>query len=68
MAWFTALMGWVAPFFIVMSPVISYSDQAVSMQRNKTSAGFSLDIPLIMLIASFFRYVLSGKSTLKLLD
>ncbi|KAK0392424.1 hypothetical protein NLU13_1919 [Sarocladium strictum] len=55
MAWFTALLGWVAPVFLVMSPVLSYSDQAVSMQRNKTSAGFSLDIPLIMLIASFFR-------------
>lgn len=26
------------------------------MYRNKSSAGFSLDIPLIMLVASFFRY------------
>ncbi|KAF7546459.1 hypothetical protein G7046_g9290 [Stylonectria norvegica] len=55
MSWFTTLTGYVAPFFLIMSPIISYSDQAVAMQRSKTSAGFSLDIPLIMLVASFLR-------------
>ena len=55
MGWFTDLTGFVAPFFIVMSPILSYSDQAISMHRNKSSAGFSLDIPLIMLVASFLR-------------
>lgn len=55
MGWFTELTGLVAPFFIIMSPILSYSDQAVSMHRNKSSAGFSLDIPLIMLVASFLR-------------
>jgi hypothetical protein len=39
-----------------MSPILSYSDQAVSMHRNKSSAGFSLDIPLIMLVASILKY------------
>lgn len=57
MGWFTDLTGFVAPFFIVMSPVLSYSDQAISMHRNKSSTGFSLDIPLIMLVASFLRSV-----------
>lgn len=46
-----------APVFIVLSPIISYSDQAVSMQRKKTSAGFSLDIPLIMLVSSLLKFV-----------
>ncbi|KAM0435161.1 hypothetical protein ACHAPT_003251 [Fusarium lateritium] len=55
MAWFMELTAWVAPFFIVMSPVLSYSDQIISMYRSKTSAGFSLDIPLIMLVASLLR-------------
>jgi hypothetical protein len=50
------LTAWVAPFFIVMSPILSYADQIISMYRNKTSAGFSLDIPLIMLVASFLRF------------
>jgi hypothetical protein len=55
MGWLTDLTGILAPFFIIASPVLSYSDQALSMQRNKSSAGFSLDIPLIMLVASFLR-------------
>jgi hypothetical protein len=56
--WVMELTAWVAPFFIVMSPILSYADQIVSMYRNKTSAGFSLDIPLIMLVASLLRFVL----------
>ncbi|POS75306.1 hypothetical protein DHEL01_v206307 [Diaporthe helianthi] len=55
MRWLTSLAGYVAPIFLILSPVLSYSDQAMSMHRNKSSAGFSLDIPLIMLIASMFR-------------
>ncbi|KFG77683.1 PQ loop repeat protein [Metarhizium anisopliae] len=55
MTWLTNLTGFIAPFFIIMSPIISYGDQILAMHRNKSSAGFSLDIPLIMLVASFFR-------------
>ncbi|KAL7949115.1 hypothetical protein V8C42DRAFT_313340 [Trichoderma barbatum] len=50
-----SLAGYFAPLFLILSPIISYGDQAVSMHRKKTSAGFSLDIPLIMLVASLFR-------------
>jgi hypothetical protein len=57
MPWLTALAGYVAPLFLVLSPVFSYSDQAISMYRSKSSAGFSLDIPLIMLVASMLRSV-----------
>lgn len=62
MRWLTSLAGYVAPIFLILSPVLSYSDQAMSMHRNKSSAGFSLDIPLIMLIASMFRYAASEQS------
>ncbi|PSR90763.1 hypothetical protein BD289DRAFT_430196 [Coniella lustricola] len=55
MPWLTSFAGYCAPIFLIMSPVFSYSDQALSMHRNRSSAGFSLDIPLIMLVASFFR-------------
>ncbi|KAB5563334.1 PQ loop repeat protein [Coniochaeta sp. 2T2.1] len=55
MSWLATLAGYVAPLFLVLSPVFSYSDQAISMYRNKSSAGFSLDIPLIMLVASMLR-------------
>lgn len=53
----TSFTGYLAPIFLIMSPVLSYSDQALSMHRNKSSAGFSLDIPLIMLVASLLKYV-----------
>lgn len=55
MQWLASLAGFCAPLFLILSPILSYSDQALSMHRNKSSAGFSLDIPLIMLVASFFR-------------
>ncbi|KAJ4414845.1 hypothetical protein N0V82_007693 [Gnomoniopsis sp. IMI 355080] len=55
MQWLTSLAGFCAPLFLILSPILSYSDQALSMYRNKSSVGFSLDIPLIMLVASFFR-------------
>lgn len=56
MSWFTAFIGFLAPLFIALSPVLSYGDQALAMHRAKSSSGFSLDIPLIMLVASFLRY------------
>lgn len=55
MGWLTSVTGVLAPLFLVLSPFLSYGDQALSMHRNKSSAGFSLDIPLIMLVASFLR-------------
>ncbi|CAG9999850.1 unnamed protein product [Clonostachys byssicola] len=55
MSWLTSLTGVLAPVFLVLSPILSYGDQAYSMHRKRTSAGFSLDIPLIMLVASFLR-------------
>jgi solute carrier family 66, member 2 len=53
--WFRTSLGYLAPMFLILSPIISYSDQALSMRRNRSSAGFSLDIPLIMLVASLLR-------------
>lgn len=47
----------IAPIFIVTSPVTSYGDQIWSMNKNRSSAGFSLDIPLIMLVASILKWV-----------
>ena len=40
---------------LVASPVTSYADQILSIHRNKSSDGFSLDIPCIMLIASILK-------------
>lgn len=51
------ITGYLAPMFIIISPITSYADQTYSIHRNKSSAGFSLDIPLIMLVASFLRCV-----------
>ncbi|KAI0119875.1 hypothetical protein GGR51DRAFT_259 [Nemania sp. FL0031] len=55
MGFFTSLASIAAPLFLIASPILSYADQAVSMHRARSSAGFSLDIPLIMLVASIFR-------------
>lgn len=44
-----------APIFLVLSPITSYADQILSMHRTRSSAGFSLDIPLIMLSASILK-------------
>ncbi|CAD6443499.1 2eb1b0fd-69f5-4d67-a225-85da6701a455 [Sclerotinia trifoliorum] len=49
------ITGYIAPMFIIISPITSYADQTYSIHRSKSSAGFSLDIPLIMLVASFLR-------------
>ena len=40
---------------IVVSPFTSYVDQIWSIHRTRSSAGFSLDIPLIMLVSSILR-------------
>ncbi len=55
MGWLTTLSGYLTPAFLILSPLLSYSDQALSMHRARSSAGFSLDIPLIMLVASLLR-------------
>ncbi|KAJ5191544.1 uncharacterized protein N7498_010529 [Penicillium cinerascens] len=44
-----------APAFLISSPLTSYADQILSIHRNRSSAGFSLDIPLIMLVASILK-------------
>ncbi|KAJ5104636.1 hypothetical protein NUU61_001983 [Penicillium alfredii] len=44
-----------APIFLITSPLTSYADQIISIHRSRTSAGFSLDIPLIMLVASILK-------------
>lgn len=65
MSWLVSLTGVLAPVLLVLSPILSYGDQGYSMHRKRTSAGFSLDIPLIMLVASFLR---SGHTTLRLVS
>ncbi len=46
----------------MLSPITSYADQIASIHRNKTCDGFSLDIPLIMLVASILKWALSPSS------
>lgn len=55
MGFFSALAANAAPIFLIVSPILSYSDQAYSMHKAKSSAGFSLDIPLILIVASMLR-------------
>ena len=45
----------IAPIFIVTSPVTSYADQIWSINKTRSAAGFSLAIPLIMLVASILK-------------
>ena len=40
---------------LVLSPILSYADQIRSMRARRSSAGFSLDIPLLMLAASLLK-------------
>ena len=40
---------------LMASPITSYADQIHSIHKSKSSAGFSLDIPLIMLVASILK-------------
>ncbi|KAL6243625.1 hypothetical protein RBB50_009618 [Rhinocladiella similis] len=49
------VVDYFAPAFLVLSPITSYADQIASIHRKKTSDGFSLDIPLIMLVASILK-------------
>ncbi|KAL5117497.1 hypothetical protein ACEQ8H_004662 [Pleosporales sp. CAS-2024a] len=50
-----AVVTTIAPLFIATSPLTSYGDQIYAMHRTRSSAGFSLDIPLIMLLASILK-------------
>ncbi|EHY55300.1 hypothetical protein HRR83_009100 [Exophiala dermatitidis] len=52
---FSVVVDYFAPLFLVVSPITSYADQIVSIHRRKSSDGFSLDIPLIMLVASILK-------------
>lgn len=40
---------------LISSPLTSYADQILSIHRSRSSMGFSLDIPLIMLVASILK-------------
>ncbi|KAL2054331.1 hypothetical protein ABVK25_005472 [Lepraria finkii] len=55
MAFIGALISSFAPIFLILSPLTSYTDQILSINRTRTSAGFSLDIPFIMLTASILK-------------
>ncbi|KAJ6110386.1 hypothetical protein N7486_002621 [Penicillium sp. IBT 16267x] len=48
-------IDYAAPVFLISSPLTSYLDQILSIHRSRSSAGFSLDIPLIMLVASILK-------------
>ncbi|KAF3000071.1 hypothetical protein E8E13_001718 [Curvularia kusanoi] len=50
-----AIVKNIAPLFIATSPITSYADQIYSIHKTRSSAGFSLDIPLIMLVASILK-------------
>lgn len=52
---FSVAVDYGAPVFLTLSPITSYSDQIYSIHRAGSSAGFSLDIPLIMLVASILK-------------
>lgn len=41
--------------FLVLSPLTSYLDTILSIHKNKSSSGFSIDVCGIMLVASFLR-------------
>ena len=43
-------------YSLITSPITSYADQIFSIHRTRSSAGFSLDIPLIMLVSSILKY------------
>ena len=51
----TSILHHIPPLFLILSPLTSYTDQILSMHRSRSSAGFSLDIPLIMLTASILK-------------
>ncbi|MCJ1392924.1 hypothetical protein MMC18_005796 [Xylographa bjoerkii] len=55
MAILSRMISVFAPIFLILSPITSYTDQILAIHRTRTSAGFSLDIPLIMLSASILK-------------
>ncbi|KAF8536409.1 hypothetical protein BDD12DRAFT_890245 [Trichophaea hybrida] len=55
MGLFNILIQYIAPLFLITSPITSYGDQIRSMHSSRSSQGFSLDTPLIMLVASILR-------------
>ncbi|KAI5780874.1 hypothetical protein EDC01DRAFT_710394 [Geopyxis carbonaria] len=55
MGLFNTLVAYIAPIFLITSPVTSYGDQIRAIHKTRTSRGFSLDTPLIMLLASILR-------------
>ncbi|KAF2727854.1 hypothetical protein EJ04DRAFT_478353 [Polyplosphaeria fusca] len=55
MGFVNSIVTSIAPIFIATSPITSYADQIYSIHRSRSSAGFSLDIPLIMLVASILK-------------
>ncbi|KAL1592969.1 hypothetical protein SLS59_009438 [Nothophoma quercina] len=55
MSFLNAIIKNIAPLFIATSPITSYADQIYSIHKTRSSAGFSLDIPLIMLVASILK-------------
>ncbi|KAJ5517785.1 hypothetical protein N7453_000207 [Penicillium expansum] len=55
MSLFQIAFDYAAPFFLISSPITSYADQILSIHRTRSSAGFSLDIPLIMLVSSILK-------------
>jgi len=42
--------------FFLTSPLTSYGDQILSMHRRKSSAGFSIDVCGIMLVARYCHF------------
>ncbi|KAF2021247.1 hypothetical protein BU24DRAFT_17795 [Aaosphaeria arxii CBS 175.79] len=55
MSFINSIVTHLAPIFIATSPITSYADQIYSIHRTRSSSGFSLDIPLIMLVASILK-------------
>ncbi|KAF2201029.1 hypothetical protein GQ43DRAFT_481036 [Delitschia confertaspora ATCC 74209] len=55
MGFLNSVVTSIAPIFIATSPITSYADQIYSIHRTRSSAGFSLDIPLIMLVSSILK-------------
>jgi len=51
MAWFEQFVQVFTFVFFLTSPLTSYGDQIFAMHRRKSSAGFSIDVCGIMLVA-----------------
>jgi len=53
MAWFQQFVAVFTFLFFLTSPLTSYGDQIFAMHRRKSSAGFSIDVCGIMLVARY---------------